>query len=137
MHTTANPALLRAQSLLARNFAIIPLHPLQKDPDFALVPRVDGVPGTGGAARRTRDINIVRGWCEASPDANIGVCSDDQITILESDSEQEFRQKVREVSRAKFGEARELPSQDILKKCGAQIDNLSPPSNSSSYGDIV
>ncbi len=99
-----------AQDALTRGFAIIPLQPGQKDPDFTLVPRINGEAGTGGAARRTRDLATVQQWATVSPNANVGVCSDDAVTILESDNEQQFRQLVRDVSRTLFGESRELPS---------------------------
>jgi hypothetical protein len=99
-----------ATEAISRGFAVIPLQQGAKDPDFRLVPKIDGVTGTGGAARRTRDLAQIAEWAAASPHANVGVCSDERITILESDNESQFRQLVRDVSRTVFGESRELPN---------------------------
>lgn len=98
-----------ATEAVSRGFAVIPLQQGSKDPDFHLVPKVNGVTGTGGAARRTRDLAQIAEWAAAAPHANIGVCSDETITILESDNEAQFRQLVRDVSRNMFGASRELP----------------------------
>jgi energy-coupling factor transporter ATP-binding protein EcfA2 len=98
-----------ATDAISRGFAVIPLLPGKKDPDMTLVPRVNNVVGTGGAVRRTRDLTRVALWAECSANANIGVCSDDVVTILETDDEAQFRQLVRNVSRSIFGDARELP----------------------------
>lgn len=94
---------------VSRGFAVIPLQVASKDPDFRLVPKINGESGTGGAARRTRDLDVIAEWAAVSPNANIGVCSDEHISILETDNEQQFRQLVRDVSRSVFGTSRELP----------------------------
>jgi len=99
-----------ATEAVSRGFAVIPLQQGAKDPDFKLVPKIDGITGTGGAARRTRDLNLIAEWAAVAPHANVGVCSDEHITILESDSEIQFRQLVRDVSRTMLGESRELPA---------------------------
>jgi hypothetical protein len=99
-----------ASDAITRGFAVIPLQPGSKDPDFTLVPKVDGKTGTGGACRRTRDWKQIEHWAALSPYANVGVCADSRITILESDNEPQFRQLVRDVSRGMFGESKELPA---------------------------
>src|SRR5262245_20340730 len=89
------PALQRAEAILARGCSIIPLLPGKKDPDTSLVPKIDGKPGTGGAAQRTREIDKAREWAIASPNANIGLCADEQFTILETDDEDRLRRIVK------------------------------------------
>lgn len=87
-----------ACAAISRGFAVIPLRAGGKEPQ--------GV----GALARSRDPKQIAAWAEQRPDANVGFCSDDQITILESDNEQQFRQLIRDVSRSLLGGERELPT---------------------------
>ena len=84
-----------AEAIVARGFSVIPLLPGKKDPDSSLVGKVNGERGTGGAVRRTRDLDIVRAWAAASPNGNVGLCSDENYTLLETDNEQKFRDTLR------------------------------------------
>jgi hypothetical protein len=70
----ANNFLSRAADLIDRGFSVIPLATREKRP----------VPGIG-AKERTRDMAKINAWGKMFPDANAGICSDDDITILESD----------------------------------------------------
>lgn len=79
----------RATALVERGFAVIPLLPKDKSPNTAI---------GSGATRRTRDKAIISAWANLSPDGNAGVCSDDRITILESDDEKRFRELIKSVA---------------------------------------
>lgn len=87
-----------AAEALRRGFSIIPLGQASKDP-IGL-----------GATSRTNDPATVAAWAEQYPAGNIGVCSDENVTILESDDDARFRAVVAEVSKALFGVSRELPA---------------------------
>jgi Bifunctional DNA primase/polymerase, N-terminal/AAA domain len=90
-----------ANAAIDRGFSIIPLLPKSKT--------VCGYLAKNGAISRTKNRDLVAVWAEQLPNGNVGVCSDDEITILESDDEPRFRQLVREVSKRLFGVSRELP----------------------------
>src|SRR5215467_8950394 len=64
----------RAQPLMIRGFSVIPLESRGKKP----------VPGFG-ARSRTRDAANVLDWCQKWPDANVGVCADENYVILDID----------------------------------------------------
>lgn len=89
-----------ASDLLSRGFSIIPLLPKAKSPNVAI---------GSGTSRRTRDKSIIDAWGQAEPNGNVGVCSDSDITILESDDEVRLRDLIRQVTIAKYGTALELP----------------------------
>lgn len=91
----------RAQNALNLGFSIIPIQPNGKGP----VTKLAG----NGAASRTRNVDLINAWGTELPDGNIGVCADENITILESDDEEKFRRAVRDISKQMFGGARELP----------------------------
>ena len=61
-----------AQNLLARGFSVIPLKARDKAPIL-------------GVTNRTRDPKIVADWGSQFPDANVGVCADEDIVILDAD----------------------------------------------------
>lgn len=61
-----------AHDLLERGFSIIPLRPRDKAPIL-------------GVTNRTRDPKIVAEWGSRFPDANVGVCADEDIVILDAD----------------------------------------------------
>jgi hypothetical protein len=106
-----------ATDAVQRGFSVIPLLPGQKDPDFALVPRENNEPGTGGACKRTRDLNKIAEWAAASPNANVGICADENVTFLETDDEAKFRRLVREVAAAEIPETLQLGSGRPNRRC--------------------
>src|SRR5262249_747730 len=71
--------LSRARALIGRGFSIIPIAPRAK------------YPAGPGATARTRDITKVKEWSAQWPDANVAICADEDITILESDDCARFR----------------------------------------------
>jgi transposase len=77
--TTANTFLQRATSLVDRGFSVIPLQPRAKNPVGP------------GATSCTRNLDIISAWATNWPDANAAVCSDGNITILESDDVAKFK----------------------------------------------
>jgi Bifunctional DNA primase/polymerase, N-terminal len=76
----------RANAMLERGFSVIPIAPRDKKP----------VPGLG-ANSRTQNLDVVAEWANMWPDANAGVCADDNITILESDDAARFRKILSEM----------------------------------------
>lgn len=78
-----NDFLSRATALVDRGFSVIPL-----------APRAKGPVGPG-ARSRTRDAEVVKAWAEMWPDANVGICADENITILESDDAARFRETLK------------------------------------------
>ena len=72
--------------MLERGFSVIPIAPRDKKP----------VPGLG-ANSRTQNLDVVAEWANMWPDANAGVCADDNITILESDDAARFRKILSEM----------------------------------------
>lgn len=85
MQTTQTPTnfLSRATSLVDRGFSVIPLEPRGKKPVGL------------GTTSRTNNIEIVKAWASQFPEgANVGVCSDENITILESDDAKQLRAKL-------------------------------------------
>lgn len=86
-----------ATEALRRGFSIIPLGQASKDP-IGL-----------GATSRSNDPIMIAAWAEQYPLNNIGVCSDENVTILESDDDVNFRRVVGEVSKALFGAPRDIP----------------------------
>jgi putative DNA primase/helicase len=74
---TAN-FLSRATALIDRGFSVIPITPRGKNP------------AGPGATGRTRDLDLVKNWAAIWPDANVAICADDEITILESDDAARF-----------------------------------------------
>jgi len=69
----------RAHALVERGFSVIPIAPRDKKP------------AGPGATARTRNADVIRAWAQQWPDANVAVCADDRITILESDDAPRFR----------------------------------------------
>ena len=70
----ANPFLQRALPLLDRGFSLIPLLERGKAPQ----------PGIGTKSKSTDRAQIDR-WAEIFPNANVGVCADEQFLILDAD----------------------------------------------------
>jgi hypothetical protein len=68
------PFLERAAPLLERGFSLIPCEPRGKKPIAGL-----------GVMSKTKDPAIIQSWAEAYPDANVGVCADEEIVILDLD----------------------------------------------------
>lgn len=62
-----------ALPLLSRGFSLIPIAPRGKAP---IGP---------GAKDATQDVNLIDRWSQLWPEANVGICADENITILESD----------------------------------------------------
>lgn len=62
-----------ALALVQRGFSVIPIAPRGKAP---IGP---------GAKNATQDVNLVEHWSTLWPEANVGICADERITILESD----------------------------------------------------
>jgi hypothetical protein len=62
------PFLERAAPLLERGFSLIPCEPRGKKPIAGL-----------GVMSKTKDPAIIQSWAEAYPDANVGVCADEEI----------------------------------------------------------
>ena len=69
----------RATALVDRGFSVIPIAPRDKHP------------AGPGATARTREPRILNIWAEQWPDANVGICADENITILESDDAPRLR----------------------------------------------
>lgn len=106
----------RAVPLIDRGFSVIPLTPNDKAPVLGI-----------GALSRSNSREIVAGWAVAYPNANVGICSDDNFTLLETDDEKMFREKVRATTgnelpkTLKLGSGRENRGCWIFKrtdKCG-------------------
>ena len=74
----------RALPLLERGFSVIPLAEHGKSPVGP------------GATSRSRDINVITQWSQLWPNANVGICADETITILESDDAARLRRLLRE-----------------------------------------
>jgi hypothetical protein len=70
----------RATNLVSRGFSVIPLTERGKSPIAV------------GATGRSRDINILNAWAQAYPQGNVGICADENITILESDDASRLRE---------------------------------------------
>jgi len=76
----------RAAVLLERGFSVIPVQPKSK---HTIV----------GAGERTRDRAVVIARARHGfRDANVGLCADENHTLLESDNVQGFRARCRELS---------------------------------------
>jgi hypothetical protein len=73
-----------AADLIGRGFSIIPIEPQGKRPVRGL-----------GATNRTRDLAVAEGWARQYPGANIAVCADDNIVLLETDDYERFSQTVK------------------------------------------
>ena len=78
MDPAQNDFLTRATALVQRGFSVIPIEPRGKRP------------AGPGATSRTRNVDVIKAWAESWPDANVAVCADDNITILESDDAPRF-----------------------------------------------
>src|SRR5262250_763007 len=72
MAITANTFLDRAKPLQERGFSLIPLKPRDKAPIF-------------GVRSRTTNPELIAAWAEQYPDANVGVCADENFVILDLD----------------------------------------------------
>jgi hypothetical protein len=70
----------RSTPLLERGFSLIPLNPREKRPVVGL-----------GANSRTQNPDLINAWALLYPDSNVGICSDDRVTILESDDAPRLR----------------------------------------------
>ena len=75
---TAPTFLTRAIALIDRGFSVIPIEARGKRP------------AGPGATSRTRNLEIIKVWAECWPDANVAVCADENVTILESDDAAKF-----------------------------------------------
>jgi putative DNA primase/helicase len=95
--TTTNAFLTRAEDLISRGFSVLPLNPRDKAP----------VPGIG-ATFATNDSATIARWAERFPEANVGIASDANYTLLETDNESQFRDLVR------IETGRELPETATL-----------------------
>ena len=93
-----SPFAQRAAALLERGFSVIPVSPHAKNTVI-------------GAARRTRDAAVVNAWAQSGFfDANIGLCSDEIFTLLESDNVSGLRERVRELTGQEIPRTLELGS---------------------------
>ena len=63
----------RATALVNKGFSVIPIAPRDKSP---IGP---------GATSRTKNPDLIDAWAYQWPDANVGICADENVTILESD----------------------------------------------------
>jgi hypothetical protein len=97
--TTPANFLDRAKPLIERGFSIIPLTPRDKAP-------VSGL----GAKSATNNADIIEHWGTAYPDANVGIASDANYTLLETDDETEFRALVRDLTGKELPETLRLGS---------------------------
>lgn len=70
-----------AKRLVERGFSIIPLLPKQKKTVV-------------GTRARSRDLAQVAAWANESPNGNVGICADENFTLLETDDEQWLREKI-------------------------------------------
>lgn len=98
MATATAPFLDRALPLLARGLSIIPITPREKTPIV-------------GAKQRTQDVGTVEQWATQWPDANVAICADNDVCILESDDLPQLSQLI------KNGTGRDLPV--TLTACGS------------------
>ncbi len=69
----------RALPLISLGFSVIPLAPNGKSPVGP------------GATGRSRDLATIDAWAAQWPTANVGICADENITILESDDAARLR----------------------------------------------
>lgn len=72
-----------ATALVERGFSVIPIEPGGKRP-------LKGI----GATYRTRDLGTVQKWANVWSDANVGICADENVVILETDDFQQFQQSL-------------------------------------------
>jgi hypothetical protein len=86
-----------ASDLIARGLSVIPVVPHDKKP---LV----------GAKSRSNNPEVISRWTDVWPDANVGVCSDENFTILETDDEATLRDKVRAMTGSDIPETLTLSS---------------------------
>jgi hypothetical protein len=93
--------LTNATDLINRGLSVIPLVPHKKSPLL-------------GATSRTTDKKLIAQWAEIWPDANVGVVSDENFTILETDDEAKLRDAVRGLT------GQELP---VTAACGSGRPN--------------
>jgi hypothetical protein len=104
LHTESEKAsdfLANANDIIARGLSIIPVKPHSKAPLI-------------GALSRSNKPDVIATWAEVYPDANVGIVSDENFTILETDD----LAKLREDVRAETG--RELPE---TLSCGSGRPN--------------
>ena len=97
-------------------FQIIPTQPEDKKP----------VPGLG-ASSRTNSHEVSYAWGRIWPNANVGLCADENYTLLETDDEADFTEKIRAITKRdipttlKMGSGRENRNCRIFKRipeCG-------------------
>jgi hypothetical protein len=91
-----------AAPLIERGFSVIPIEKGGKRP----------VPGLG-ALSRTRDLPVLSAWAEQWPDANVGICADEDTVILETDDWEQFKTLVEN------GAGRHLSQGLTLMSCGS------------------
>lgn len=89
-----------AAPLIERGFSVIPIEKGGKRP----------VPGLG-ALSRTGDLAVVNAWAAQWPDANVAICADENIIILETDDFERLRAVV------KNGTGQDIPL--TLMSCGS------------------
>lgn len=81
-----SPFAQRCADLLIRGFSVIPVQPGSKDTVI-------------GALARTRDMAVIETWADDGHfNSNVGLCADDAFTLLETDNNETFRQKIRELT---------------------------------------
>ncbi len=101
MHSTSAPIdfLHRAKPLIDRGFSVLPLAERGKAP----------VPGKG-ARSASNNADIIAHWSEIYPVANVGIASDANFTLLETDDEERFRSLVRSETGKELPETLQLGS---------------------------
>src|SRR4051794_15370598 len=96
----------RATPLIERGFSVLPLASRDKAP----------VPGLG-ATSATSNADIIEHWAAQYPDANVGIASDANFTLLETDDETRFRSLVRMTTGRELPETLQLGSGRPNRSC--------------------
>jgi hypothetical protein len=110
--TTPANFLDRAKPLIASGFSIFPLQPRDKGP----VQLPDGRPAMG-VTSATRNLDVVKHWATLYPDANVGIASDTNFTLLETDNERKFRDTLRQITGKELPETLRLGSGKPNRGC--------------------
>src|SRR3984893_14427173 len=80
--------LAAATALVKRGFSVIPIAPRRKYPPLT----------PNGAKNRTKNLDVIAAWAARWPNANVALCADDNVVILESDNDAAFRKHVKELT---------------------------------------
>ena len=77
----------RATNLIQRGLSVIPAKPNSKEPIAGL-----------GVRSRSNDPVVVAEWTDRYPDANVAVCADGNVAILDADDAEAMEQEIGKVA---------------------------------------